>query len=157
MQSEMLISSPLLRLSDSDFLEKIGNFLKMDEGNHMRHYPLYDSHLEHKLDHEENRFKVCAPCGIKISFGTRKISEFSITKNLNALIKQYINGPFDVSNSRFSTSICTSCRLTITEHQKDNLKQGILCLNKDGLGLWSEQAEESVHSEFLEVLGAIKN
>ena len=31
----------------------------------------------------------------------------------------------------------------------DHLKQGILLLNNDGLGLWSEQAGESVHREFL--------
>ncbi|XP_017471799.1 PREDICTED: uncharacterized protein LOC108370259 isoform X2 [Rhagoletis zephyria] len=40
------------------------------------------SHPQHKCNHEENRFKVCAPCGRKIKFGSSKPSEFNITGKL---------------------------------------------------------------------------
>ena len=33
-----------------------------------------------KCDHEQNRAKVCAPCGEKIKRGTKKIEYFQITK-----------------------------------------------------------------------------
>ena len=59
--------------------------------------------MSHKLSHDENRFNVCAPCGGKIKFGSKK-SEFIITEKLSTLVKTHINEEFDVSDSKFPRS-----------------------------------------------------
>lgn len=65
--------------------------------------------MSHKLSHEENRRKVCAPCGKKIVFGDKKPNFFQITENQAKLIRKFINKQFDISNPKFPFSICGSC------------------------------------------------
>lgn len=84
---------------------------------------IISTHSNKQCDHEENRFKLCAPCGNKISFGGRRKSQFSITQKLADLIKKFINAQFDASNSRFPTSICVTCRHTITEWEKGDMQR----------------------------------
>ena len=43
-----------------------------------------------KCDHEQNREKVCAPCGEKIKYGIKKIEYFQVTKKYEEIIKNYI-------------------------------------------------------------------
>ena len=75
-------------------------------------------HLDHKCDHEENRMKICAPCGRKIVFQNKPSNHFLLNENHAALVKKYISDQFDVSNEKFPKSICISCRLTINELEK---------------------------------------
>ena len=76
------------------------------------------AYLDHICDHEENRLKICATYDIKIVFGNRRRSEFSITENLADLIKKHVHEKFDVSNSKFPVSICSTCRKSIMEREK---------------------------------------
>ncbi|CAH1101843.1 unnamed protein product [Psylliodes chrysocephalus] len=91
---------------------------------------ILSTHLDHKCDHEKNRLKVCAPCGKKFVVANRRRSEFSITENLTGLIKQHINHQFDLSNSKFSVSICSTCRRTIMEREKGNLNRPLPTMPK---------------------------
>ncbi|CAH1111607.1 unnamed protein product [Psylliodes chrysocephalus] len=75
------------------------------------------THLDYKYDHEE---KVCVPSGKKIVVANRRKSEFLITENLTGLIKQHIDHQFNLSNSKFHVSICSTCRRTIMESKKSN-------------------------------------
>lgn len=72
----------------------------------------------HKFTHEENRSKICTPCGHKIVNGKRSLKRFSVTENLLNLIKKFVNGDFDISNSTFPLSVCNSCRNTLNEYGK---------------------------------------
>lgn len=74
--------------------------------------------MPHKLSHEENRTKVCAPCGKKIFFGDKKPTFFHISENHAKLIRKFINEQFDISNPKFPFSICGTCRVTLSEHDK---------------------------------------
>ena len=66
-----------------------------------------------KGSHKTNRDKVCAPCGSKIVFGRRKESEFAINDKLQELIQNHLIKSFDISDDKFPTKICGSCRLTL--------------------------------------------
>ncbi|XP_036327786.1 uncharacterized protein LOC118747296 [Rhagoletis pomonella] len=77
------------------------------------------SHPQHKCNHEENRFKVCAPCGRKIKFGSSKPSEFNITGKLECLIKKYVSENFRLTNSKFPLGICGTCRRVLCDRDKD--------------------------------------
>lgn len=69
--------------------------------------------------HEENRKKLCAPCGEKIVLGVRKSNYYSITDRQENLIKAYVNNNYCKSNSRFPTSICNTCKVTLYEREKN--------------------------------------
>ena len=56
--------------------------------------------------HEENRAKVCAPCGRKImDKDKRKLNNLQIK-----IIKDHIDCDFNIENSVFPVGICQGCR-----------------------------------------------
>ena len=73
-------------------------------------------------DHERNRQKVCAPCGKKIIFGKKK-SENRINEKSESLIKKFLNKDFSVQNEVFPTGICSTCRVTLQEYEKNTTKR----------------------------------
>ncbi|KAJ8665899.1 hypothetical protein QAD02_007561 [Eretmocerus hayati] len=75
--------------------------------------------MSNYASHEDNRKKVCAPCGNKIIFGRKKISEFAITDRFEKCVKSKLEPNFSLTNSKFPVSICVTCRLTLSEHEKD--------------------------------------
>jgi hypothetical protein len=77
-----------------------------------------DTKAKYQADHEENRSKVCAVCGTKISFGTSRPSKFVINKELESLILEYSNNRFNALNSCFPKGICTSCKIVLYEKKR---------------------------------------
>ena len=77
------------------------------------------SHPQFAADHELNRAKICAPCGLKVS-SVRPISG----KNKDLVKKFYPN--FDVTDARFPKSICNTCRLRISQAENDPTKTSLL-------------------------------
>ena len=78
------------------------------------------AHPSRKCLHEENRSKVCGPCGKKLILGKKKISNFRLTENHVKLIGKLLGKKYDLNDCRFPTSICTTCRLTLSERAKNN-------------------------------------
>lgn len=68
------------------------------------------AHPTSMADHELNRSKVCAPCGIKVTSKTGR----SISEGMCLLIKEKINPDFDLSDSHFPLSICNTCRVYLS-------------------------------------------
>lgn len=64
-------------------------------------------------NHEANRKKVCVTCGIKVK------SPRSLSNNIRASIEKFYPF-FNINDSRFPTSICVTCRLTISKVAKDS-------------------------------------
>lgn len=79
----------------------------------------------HFCNHSENRQKVCAPCGEKISIGKKTLNYFGITKNCEKLIQKLCNKNFKLDDPRFPVSICTTCRITLQEHEKGKFARPI--------------------------------
>ena len=77
-------------------------------------------HPSTKCSHEENRSKICGPCGKKLVIGKKNISNFRLTENREKLIKKLLKKKYDLNDSRFPTSICTTCRLTLSERERNN-------------------------------------
>lgn len=75
--------------------------------------------MSNKCEHDENRKKVCAPCGRKIIFGKRKLDWFIVSEKFATLIRKYINSNYDICDSKFPSGICTTCRLTLLEHENE--------------------------------------
>lgn len=73
-----------------------------------------------KCSHEENRSKICGPCGSKLSLRKKKISNFRLTENHVKLINKFLKTKYNLNDSRFPTSICTTCRLALSERAKKN-------------------------------------
>lgn len=74
--------------------------------------------------HEENRQKVCGPCGQKIVFNnTSKKRKFLINSRTENLIHKYINSEYRLSDSRYPLSICRSCYLTLDDASKQVFKR----------------------------------
>ena len=74
--------------------------------------------------HDENRKKVCAPCGKKIKcLQGQSVSQYILTDIQNQLIKKYLCADFDISNPRYPQSLCCTCRLTLYEHEAENAKK----------------------------------
>ena len=76
-----------------------------------------------KCSHEQNREKVCAPCGKNISFGKNTKERFGINETYESLIKKYLNEDFTLNDSKFPVSICTTCRLTLCDQEKQIFKR----------------------------------
>ena len=76
-----------------------------------------------KCTHEENRSKVCAACGKKISLGTKKIDYFRINEQHIELIKLYLCENFDITKSKFPLSICDTCRRSLNDRKKNVSKR----------------------------------
>lgn len=85
---------------------------------------IIQSNMPPKCSHDENRAKICAPCGQKIVLGKQKLESFSISSRYGNLIKTFVNPDFDIMDSRFAVSICVTCKLTLNEHENSN---GDLC------------------------------
>ena len=81
--------------------------------------------MSHKCSHEENRRKVCAPCGQKIYFGNIKQEKFFINTKSENLIRKYINKNFNIAEEKFPTSICRTCYLTLLDHEKGGFKRSL--------------------------------
>ena len=75
--------------------------------------------------HEENRLKVCAPCGKKIILNGKKINFFQITSTREARIQNYVNSNYSKVGSKFPLSICNSCRIIFIEYEKDNRRRPV--------------------------------
>lgn len=77
-----------------------------------------------KCSHDENRRKVCGPCGMKIVFNnTSKKRKFLINHRTENLIKKYIHSDYNLSDSRYPLCICRSCYLTLDDAEKDVFKR----------------------------------
>lgn len=75
---------------------------------------------DHKCSHDENRKKVCAPCGKKITCGKKKLEYFLISERHLNLIKKYSNPDYNLCNSNFPVSICDSCRRTLNSYDNND-------------------------------------
>lgn len=78
-----------------------------------------------KSSHEDNRTKVCAPCGKKIKFGNKSPKKFFISSDIEKLIKQFINQDFDVKNEKYPLSICPTCSTTLLDATKGKFQRPI--------------------------------
>lgn len=76
------------------------------------------THASAKCSHEENRKKVCGPCGQKITVGKKKLNHFNITETNYKLIRDLTDESYDLHNERYPLSICSSCRKTLSEHNQ---------------------------------------
>ncbi|KAJ8683890.1 hypothetical protein QAD02_019682 [Eretmocerus hayati] len=74
--------------------------------------------MQPKCSHEENRAKVCGPCGKKIVLGKMRAAT-RISGAHETLIRKLISDDFNLLDSKFPLSICTTCRLTIIEHSQN--------------------------------------
>ena len=79
--------------------------------------------MSYYCSHEENRKKICIGCGRKIFPGKKTIASYKISEKCTTLIKKYLNRKFHINDSKFSTSICNSCRNTLFEHDEKNIKR----------------------------------
>lgn len=79
------------------------------------------SHKSSKCTHEENRKKVCAPCGKKIVIHRK--SSFLINEDLEKLLKKFLLPDFHHTNEKYPLAICGSCRLTLQEYDKKIYKR----------------------------------
>lgn len=80
---------------------------------------------DHKCSHEENRIKVCAPCGRKIIRGSKPLVQYSINEKQNVLIKKFVNAQFDLQDLRYPQSICETCRKVLNEYEKGNTNRAL--------------------------------
>lgn len=71
--------------------------------------------------HENNRLKVCGPCGEKIIVKCKqKLEWYKISERHEGLIKRFLNKDFSLSDNKYPISICSSCRLTLDEYANEN-------------------------------------
>lgn len=75
---------------------------------------------DHKYNHEENRLKVCFPCGRKIILGKQKLNFYRINEKIESNIKEILNNDFSCGNSKYPLSICNTCRAALL-----SIKNGI--------------------------------
>ena len=68
--------------------------------------------------HDQNRKKVCAPCGRKIILHGKKLELFEITKDVESKIQKYIDLNYRTVDSEYPLSICGTCRKTLLELEK---------------------------------------
>ena len=69
--------------------------------------------------HQDNRKKVCGPCGRKIIFGKIKPDKFLISQSTEKLIKKFISKKFDLNDEKYPLCICRSCYLTLLDLEKE--------------------------------------
>lgn len=70
--------------------------------------------------HQDNRAKICAPCGRRIVLGKKTLSFHRINDSVEKLIKKFANASFNLSDTRFPTSVCNNCRFLIRNHDQGN-------------------------------------
>lgn len=73
---------------------------------------------DHKCSHEENRRKVCAPCGKKIAFGKTSITKFLVNEKTEKLIKEFVSVTYDIRDDKFPIGLCRTCYLTLLDAHK---------------------------------------
>lgn len=73
--------------------------------------------------HEENRTKLCGPCGKKIKLGNIKPERFRINEKMCGLIKKFINPEYCIHDSKYPVSICHTCSNTLREFDKGSQKR----------------------------------
>lgn len=81
------------------------------------------THPQQQCDHEENRLKLCAPCGRKIKCDNRKLKYFRITEKCEKSIQNFINPNFSTGNSKYPLSVCVNCRKILAEHDNNNFQR----------------------------------
>lgn len=79
--------------------------------------------LREKSSHDDNRRKVCAPCGRKIIFGQNAPSRYFIDNEIEKLIIEYVCEDYDINNEKFPTGICRTCCQTLKEANKEVFKR----------------------------------
>lgn len=80
------------------------------------------SKVKRAATHEENRAKVCAPCGRKIlDKDKRKLNHVQIN-----IIKDHIDSDFNIENPIFLVGICQGCRTLFFKFSKDPTKISLL-------------------------------
>ena len=75
-------------------------------------------HVTEKCSHEDNRRKVCAPCGKKIIFGKYPPARYLLNDRKIELIKKYINPNFNRLDLRFPIGMYGGCYLALTDKEK---------------------------------------
>lgn len=79
-----------------------------------------------KCSHDDNRQKVCGPCGIKIPYGkTAKKRKFLINSRTLKLIQKFIDVNYSLSDGRYPLSICRTCYLTLDDAEKNIFKRPV--------------------------------
>lgn len=81
------------------------------------------THPDRASTHQENRLKVCGPCGKKICLGQKKYSNFRLTETHEDLIKKLISDTYNLKDERFPLSICALCRIVLVQHGNKNCKR----------------------------------
>lgn len=71
--------------------------------------------LREKCSHDDNRRKVCAPCGKKIIFGQNRPSRYFIDDDIEKLIVKHVYKAYDINNDKFPIGICRTCCQTLKE------------------------------------------
>ena len=72
-----------------------------------------------KCDHEDNREKICGPCGYKIMVPKKKtLSSFKISNKCLDQIKRLLSPEYNVENPVYPKSICTNCRIHLSQVDK---------------------------------------
>jgi len=70
------------------------------------------AHPPTKADHEMSRAKVCSLCGCRSS-QIRKV-----TPSICLLVKEHVNGNYDISDPHYPTGICNTCRVVLSKYAK---------------------------------------
>ena len=68
--------------------------------------------------HNENRKKVYAPCGSKISNTRGKIKLRTINERECRLIQLYLDEKFDTENERYLIGLCSTCRVYLVKAER---------------------------------------
>ena len=84
-----------------------------------------------KLNHDQNRKKVCAPCGKKLTVkGIREVCDREIE-----LIQKHINPNYNKDNPVFPTGYCGTCRSKLSRAEKNNDNINLPMLNYEDINL----------------------
>ena len=95
------------------------NFLKMSRMFSFLWYLMFLSPVtkaKYKAEHNGNRKKVCALCGLKVPASGR-----IITPSQELAIKASINKDYSLDDDRFPVAICPRCRVKLCKAEKGNL------------------------------------
>ncbi len=72
-----------------------------------------------KCDHEQNRSKVCGPCGSKIVISKNKtLSSYRIKDKSLDHIKRLLSPEYNLENPVYPNSICNRCRILLSQADK---------------------------------------
>lgn len=74
-------------------------------------------------DHDQNRKKICIPCGKKIVLGKQKLEDFQIKEKYVTVIKKHANEAFDTADRKYPLAVCTTCRITLEEYCNNDFRR----------------------------------